>query len=274
MTRPRLLNTRGIFDPQKKFPRNRGIPGYNEGEHTYVLGFDVIATQYAAYRAYSHIQEVRGNAELADAFAKKAAEVKDLATKTWWDDKNQAFFARLNRDYKLEGSNRHGGGLDWGTVPYDDPDAATAQLLDLSHSRLEYPEVSFTKIGTIVSGTMGVTVEFTSPLLASVQGNWVEAQVRTLSGLGSKIAWSELRNLPIRSNTVTVRHEGTRKTLFTNQHGPALIWLASFEGEHDTLLVNGRAMKATVEKTAQGKTCSTARVTVGSGGSVTVEVPQ
>ena len=69
-----------------------------------------------------------------------------------------------------------------------------AQLLDLSHSRLEYPEVSFTKIGTIVSGTMGINLEYTSPLLSAVKGFWVEAQVRTLSGLGSKIGWAELRN--------------------------------------------------------------------------------
>ena len=52
MTRPRLLNARGIFDATKKFPKNRGIPGYNEGDHTYVLGFDVLVTQRAAYLAY------------------------------------------------------------------------------------------------------------------------------------------------------------------------------------------------------------------------------
>ena len=64
MTRPRLLNARGIFDAAKKFPKNRGIPGYNEGDHTYVLGFDVLVTQRAAYLAYAHIQEVRLKEEL------------------------------------------------------------------------------------------------------------------------------------------------------------------------------------------------------------------
>jgi len=44
MTRPRLLNIRGIFDPTSKFQPCRGIPGYNEGDKTYIVSFDVIAT--------------------------------------------------------------------------------------------------------------------------------------------------------------------------------------------------------------------------------------
>lgn len=275
MTRPRLMNIRGIFDPQKKFAWARGIPGYNEGEKTYVLGFDVLATQHAAYLAYAHIQEIHGNAERAQEFLKKAADVKELVTKTWWNEKAQTFYARLNKDYQLEaGDERRSRTLDWGTVPYDNPDTATEQLLDLSHSRLEYPEVSFTKIGTIVSGTMGINLEFTSPLLAATKGFWVETQVKTRSGLGSKIAWAELRNLPIRANTVTVRHEGLSKTVLTNQHGPAFLWLATFDGTHDTLLVNGRPAKAHLEQSTRGRTTSSVRVTVGAGGKVSVEIPK
>lgn len=274
MTRPRLMNVRGIFDPKKKFASARGIPGYNEGESTYVLGFDVLATQHAAYLAYAHLQEARGKAEVAQTFLNKAADVKSLVTKTWWNEQDQTYYARLTKDYKLEGGGGRTRDLDWGAVPYDDPDQATAQLLDLSRSRLEYPEVSFAKIGTIVSGTMGITLEFSSPLLAAVQGFWVETQVRTRSGLGSKIAWAELRNLPIRSNTVTVRHDGMTKTTFTNQHGPALLWLPTFDGAHDTLLVNGRPMKARTEKDAHDRAQSSVRVSVGPGGNVTVEVPK
>ena len=98
--------------------------------------------------------------------------------------------------------------------------------------------------------------------------------MRTLSGLGTNIAWAELRNLPIRDNEVTVRHEGTRKTVFTNQRGPALVWYAEFSGDHDTLLVNGNAAKARVEKAPADRTISRVRVTVGAGGTVTVAVPE
>jgi hypothetical protein len=296
MKRERLLNVRGAFDPHKKFQANRGIPGYDEGNQEYVLGVDLLATQYAAYLAYARIQGVRGKEELARSYLKMAADVKALVNSAWWNEKEQYFYARLDKDHKLEGSS--GGGLLYRDIVddepklksalseagrgagaevlyrYGDPDSATAQLLDLSRSRLEYPEVSFSKIGEIVNGTMGINLEFTSPLLAAVEGFWVETQVETLSGLGTKIAWAELRNLPIRANEVTVRHEGLRKTVFTNQRGPALIWLATFAGAHDTLLVNGRPVKARAEKGPLGRVTSSVRVTVGGGGTVNVEIPK
>jgi hypothetical protein len=50
MTRRRLLNMRGI-PGNGKFQLARGIPGYDEGNHDYVVGNDVLATQYAAYMA-------------------------------------------------------------------------------------------------------------------------------------------------------------------------------------------------------------------------------
>ncbi|WP_263416633.1 hypothetical protein [Terriglobus albidus] len=284
MTRPRLLNVRGIFDTKKKFPKNRGIPGYNESDHTYVLGFDVLASQRAAYLAYAHIQQVRQNAALAATFLAKAAAVEKLLRETWWNQTDQCFYARLNKDYQLEGRSGRGAGgaqtLDWnaegisGTGGFpraDDPNAVVSRLLDLSHARLEYPEISFTRVGDIISDIMGVNLQFTSPLLSSVEGNWVEVTVKTLSGLGNTIGWAEVRNLPIRACEVSVRHEGNRRTTFTNQRGPALIWRAIFDGRHDSLLVNGQPVKAAVETDDHGRSLSSVRVTVGAGGTVRVE---
>jgi hypothetical protein len=296
MNRPRLLNVRGMLDPSQKFQAARGIPGYDEGNHDYVLGADVLATQYAAYLAYARIQEFRGNADLARTYLKKAADVKTFINSTWWNEKEQYFYSRVGKDHKLEG---RGGGalLYWNAVDdgpkvksalgdsgrhlealyrYGDPDAAYARLLDTmtpGHSRMEYPEVPYSVVGTVVNGTMGINLETASALLSTVEGFWVEASVKTLSGLGSKIDWAELRNLPVRDNEITVRHEGGRKTVFTNQQGPALIWHAAFPGSHETLLVNGRAMKARTEKGPLGREDSWVRVTVGAGGTVSVEVP-
>jgi hypothetical protein len=159
---------------------------------------------------------------------------------------------------------------------YGDPDAARERLLQImtpGQSRMEYPEVPFSTVGVVVNGAMGINLEAASALLSSVSGSWIEAAVRTLPALGTSIAWAELRNLPIRANEVTVRHEGNRKTVFTNQQGPALVWYAAFPGLHDSLLVNGKASKARVEKAPPGRTISLVRVTVGAGGSVTVAVP-
>ena len=277
MSRPRLLNVRGVLDLNDKFQKARGIPGYNEGDHTYIVGFDVIQTQYAAYQAYANLQAVRGNAELYYKFMHKAGEVKALAEKSWWDEKDQRFYSRLSKDYTMVGGEgndpRQAGTLDWDAVHYDDPDAATARLEDLRGVRLEYPENSFTRIGTIVNGTMGINVVFTCPLASSVKGDWVETEVKTYPGLGTTVGWAELRNLPIRDNQVTVRHDGMTKTTFTNQRGPALIWLATFGGKHDSLLVNGRRVAAHPTKDSAGRDASYVRLAVGAGGKITVEVP-
>jgi hypothetical protein len=295
MKRDRILNVRGPLDPRKRFQAARGIPGYDEGNTEYALGVDLLATQYAAYLAHSHIEEVRGNEEPARRYLEKAVALKTFVNNTWWNEEGQYFYSYLDKDHNLKG--RGGADLLFRDIVddgpklksalgeggryagaevlyrYGDPDVATAQVLDLARSRLEYPEVSYSRIGAIVNGTMGINVEFTSPLLAAVEGWWVETQVKTLSGLGTKIAWAELRNLPIRANQVTVRHEGQRKTVFTNQQGPALIWQATFDGSHDILLVNGKPMEAQTERGFLGRKTSWVRVTVGPGGAVSVEIP-
>lgn len=52
-----------------------------------------LATQYAAYLAYARIQEIRGNAELARAYLKKADDVRALVNTKWWNEKEQRFIA-------------------------------------------------------------------------------------------------------------------------------------------------------------------------------------
>jgi len=297
MARPRLLNIRGI-PGGRKFQSARGIPGYDEGNHDYTVGSDLVATQFAAYLAYAQFQETRGDDESARAFLKKAEDVRALVDTRWWNEKEQCFYLRVGKDHNLEGRDA-GNFLYWGALEdgaklksaltdaggrrvevlyrYGDADAARERLIEImtpGHSRMEYPEIPFSIVGTVVNGTMGINIAPSSALLSSVQGNWVEADIRTLSGLGSHVTWAELRNLPIRANLVTVRQEGNRKTTFTNQRGPALVWYAAFPAQHETLLINGKATKARVEKAALGKTISTVRVTVGAGGTVTVAVPE
>lgn len=286
MTRPRLMNVRGIFDPAKKFPKARGIPGYDEQDPAYVLGFDVVRTLRAAYLAYAHIQQARRDAERASEFLKKASALENLIDSKWWNKDSECFYERLNANHQLEGCRPQQQGrslaLNWrsdvsadgeGFSGLNGQDVEVAQLLDLSHARLEYPEVSYSRVGDIVTTIMGIQLQYASPLLSSVDGGWVEVTVRTLPGLGSKIDWAEIRNLPIRASNVAVRHDGTRQTTLTNQHGPALIWRPAFAGQHASLLVNGRQADATMEADGQGKPISTVRVAVGAGGAVTVAIP-
>jgi hypothetical protein len=64
----------------------------------------------------------------------------------------------------------------------EDPDAEMTRLLDLSHARLEYPEVSFTRIGDIITTAMGVSLNYSPPTVSVTDGGWVELTVETISG--------------------------------------------------------------------------------------------
>ena len=297
MKRPRLMNVRGMIDPGKKFQAARGIPGYDEGDHKYVLGVDVLATQYAAYLAYAYIQEARRNVDQARIYLKKAAEVRTFLNTTWWNAREQHFYLQLDQDHQLEGRGgaillardavedgpkmksalQEAGRSIEVLYRYGDPDSGYDRMLDAAlnpRSRREYPEVPFSWVGALVNGTMGVTLEADSPLQSAISGYWVAAAIKTVPGLGTKVGWAELRNLPVRSNEITVRHEGIRKTVLTNQRGPAIIWKAAFPGSFETLLVNGRPAKAQSTRGPLDRVTSSVRVTVGAGGTVTVEVPK
>jgi hypothetical protein len=78
MKRERLMNIRGEFDPRNKFQVSRGIPGYEEGQKDFVVGVDLLAAEYAAYRAYSQMQGLRGNYEAAGVYASKDAAVQNF----------------------------------------------------------------------------------------------------------------------------------------------------------------------------------------------------
>jgi hypothetical protein len=275
MKRPRLLNVHGELDRTKKFPKNRGIPGYDEQDHTYVLGFDVLATERAAFLAYARLQQARFNEDLSSNYLQKAAAIENLLTNTWWNPTGQCFYARLNKDYQLEGRARRSD-LNWNIITHVEPDAFYQHLIDAAfstQSRREYPEIPFSWIGDLVNGTMGINLIYTSPLESALKGNWVEVMIQTQPALASKISWAELRNLPVRANEIGVRHDGNRKTKFTNQRGPALIWQAAFPGSHPTLLVNGKPMKAGIDTNAVDLV-SSVKVIVGAGGTATVEVPK
>ena len=311
MKRSRWMNVRGPLDLAAKFNFYRGDPSYTENQDGFVAGVDLLAVQYAAYLDYSRIQELRANSTAAAEYRQKAQAVKKLINETWWNEHDHQFYATLSKDHRLEGHaglqllyrDAAEPGLKTSAALDDllraikqDPssavedqshhaevlyrygasDVAYQQMLDLARpgrDRREYPEVSYSVIGAIVTGAMGIAVQSAPMSEAAQNGQFVDRAVRTLPALGSQTAWAELRNLPIRANTVAVRHEGNRLTTFTNTRGPALIWQPSFVGKFGVLLVDGHRIQARSGKDRSGREISWVRVTVGAGNSVRVEVP-
>lgn len=277
----------------------RGIPGYNESEQGYVAGIDLLAAEYAAWRDYAAIERMRGDDAGSKNAADQAAAIQSLVNTKWWNPAADGFYSTLDAQHQLEGHNA-ADVLYWGVAEegpkteaalknlltemahhspcaieeashyaeilyrYGASAAGYSVILDLArpgHCRQEYPEVSYSEIGAITTGVMGVSI---------VPG--VEPAVETLPGLTENTAWAELRNLPIGRNLVAIRHEGIRESAFTNLSGPALTWRAAFPGTHQLLIVDGKETEARTGKQS-GMVVSWVQVPVGSGDSVRVSVP-
>lgn len=280
-----------------RFQRSRGIPSYIEGRGWFVLGLDLLAIEYAGFRAYSQMAGVRKDAIAEREFSQKAIELKKLIDDAWWDPAAHRFHSMLSPDYKFIDADNFGLGdramLYYGAAldgpeaqtaldhlvekakgqpgpnveeeshyaeifyRYGRPDAAYATILDLTRAdkqRREYPEVSYSVIGAIVTGMMGVRAE-------------ADGTVWTRPSLVAQTQWAEIANLPVRSNVITVRHEGKVSTTLTNQSGPALTWAAAFPGSYATLRVDGKTVPA--EK-ANGQPYTFVHVTVAPGAAVRV----
>ncbi len=315
MRRPRLMNQRAAGDPDAKFARARGIPGYNEEDEDFVAGLDLIASEYAAFAAYARIQEAQGDLGAARVWLVKAAEVRAFANSAWWDEKSGAFYDRLTTEHRLASrgrDTRDTAELYWGMAAdgahlraalarlidqiqrmpsapieeqshypeelyrYGAPDVAYGQMLDLARAtrpRREYPEVSFSIVGAVVTGLMGVSVDPVVPgheaeLLEYFAGQFIT----TLPQLTPRTSWAELQHVPIWGNDVTIRHDGVSATVFTNNRGPAVVWHAAFPGRFETLAVDGQRTGASHELRPPGREISFVRVVVAPGASIRVGV--
>jgi hypothetical protein len=298
--------------PAQTPPFFRGDPSYEESRRDIALGVDMLATQYAGYRSYAAIQAIRGDVGEAQMYLRSASDVKRLINTTWWNPTARYFFSFLDKDHQFQG--RASADLLYRDVAeegpktqgalatllekmrsepasevepeshyaetlyrYGKPEVAYAVVMDLSRpgrERQEYPEVSYSVIGAIVNGLMGINVEPNAPIEDVAQGKRFETVVRTLPQLTAKTAWAELRNLPIGEGTITVRNYGERKTILINDEETDLNWEATFPGSFATLVVNGKPTDAHTEFRHFGHAVTWVRIKVRPGQSSRVETPE
>jgi hypothetical protein len=305
------MNIRGHVDPRNRFQRNRGIPSYDEGNPNFVVAVDQLAAQYAGYRAYARLAQLRGDTSEAKEFLLRAAAVRSFVNDTWWDKKSGNYYSRLNLGHQLEGHGLDTSLLYYGAAEdggkssavlksildaigekemgvegqsylpeilyrYSNPNVAYEQILDLTREdkgRREYPEVPYSVIGAIVNGLMGIEVEAAEPGKALQDSLYVEGPVVTTPQLTSQTQWAEVDDVPVRTNEIRVRHDGLRKSALENVSGPSLIWKACFPGSFPQLLVDGKAVGAKRSE-RHGQMISCAAITVGSGDIETVQTPE
>lgn len=310
MNRSRIINTSP--DNNRKFRNFRGIPGYNEEIPDYTASLDLIFTEEAAFYAYARLQQLRCNDEEALKFYNKAIEVENFINTVWWDGENQRYFTNLSKNHELSSRGFDRFILYWGSIndtsklrpiiktitnnhptntksgieglshlpevlyKYEQPEKAYDMLqLILRNDRREYPEASFSTIGAMVAGLMGIEMELYPRKASLVTGDYGEQILTTKSRLTNNTKWAEIKHVPIMRNDISVRHEGLTKTTLTNNSGPQLLWKAFFPGEYDNLLLNGNSVKANTEVlTANGEKVTWIKVIVGAGEKMTVQVPE
>lgn len=130
----------------------------------------------------------------------------------------------------------------------------------------DYPEVSFTLVGQVVAGLLGIEPD--------AHGN----RLSTLSQLpASGMNWLQVAHIPIGKGMITVRHDGATRSTLTNEStaGEAQMrWHARFAGVYSTLTVNGVPAKARIEQPegSGGPTYTYVDVTVHPQSTVTVQV--
>jgi len=289
-------------EAKSRFGNNRGIPTYNEGGRgETILGIDMTASLIAAYKAYAKILEQSGESTQAEAYVKKAAKEQQFLDDFWWDEKSNTYrsiwYADKTFDYFMVGDNQaylhylyyfdaiadeekiksliadYTSNFDKLIVElksylpimfYENgqTEMANQMIIDLcsaDNQRRDYPENSFTVIEHITRGLMGINVKA------------AENTVSTISRLEKKEDWAEMKNIPLLSNSISVKHFGKDKTVTTNLNGQSIKWRAQIPGRHEFLYVNG-VKKPSSQGKDHGQLYSWCEVELRKGEEVTVSV--
>ncbi len=283
-----------------------GIATYDEDLQDEILvGADLLAAQYAAFRDYAAIERFRGDSDAAAHFNRKADLLQSLYNSHWWDAKRRRYFGALGENgkfaddlkesngrctlelplyyglieegfkteavldelenrLKLDQTALHGivGGVEGRTYlpdifyKYGRSRAgyrALMAMIDPGLKRREYPEVSYTVIGNLGTGLMGIRP------LAPAQ------TIETFPQLTTETSWAALHQVPVGRNVVSVKQVKNNETALTNEKGPVLAWRAAFPGKFRALFSNGKEIPAShaVRSSGTAETYSMVRVASG-----------
>ncbi len=268
----------------------QGIPTYWEGDGPRAItGSDLVASQFAANRAFGSILRLSGDSVEAQGYLDTANRLKRYFNDQWWN-------AELGR---FQTSILEGGAFDTTHVPLlqilplyfgiVEPGSQREHLIenlvegilvevnvylaevyyangreqiafqylmrqmDPELPRREYPENPFTAVGTTVRFFLGINPQSSGGL------------VETKSALVPEVEWVRVDHVPVLSNEISVRHDGLHSTRFENETGAPLIWLAVFKGRHREISVDGHSFDAESRQNEMGELESFVRVSVATG---------
>jgi len=288
------INGDGLLEHLSKYGF-RGLASYNEENWEILVGADLVAAQYAGYLAYANIQELRGKDSLSKEYMAKAKRLSIAFDENWWNENAQGYYAAVLQDHSYWGIDNLAP-LYFGIVEdrrktnlaldnlvkqkphhvegkshlpetfykYGRNDAAYEALLELADpglERREYPEVSYSMLGSVATGMMGISPDARCSMIS------------TVPRLIDEKEWVKIQNVPVLENEISVCHRGNSETTFTNQSGVVVHWKACFRTKKRELLLDGSLTKAIQETGTDFQKYSYVTVPVERGETHTLKVP-
>lgn len=292
-------NRNGVADEDGTGRIFQGVASYNENREQLVEAGDGIGSQYQALLAYAQAQAARRDHRGAAATARRAAALRAHFVANWWSEQAGRYIRAFDvtgaakTDFGKENSwfmpmkqitppgPRTEAYLDfidasvtalppfnieaytylpetffqWGRV-----EQGWKWLRYVADSRSTYPEVSYTVIGNIAEGLLGI------------RANAPAAALSTVPNLPAAVPWLELDHIPLGRHDIAVRHDGPASSTLTHHAGPRpLVWTARFRGRHRWARVAGHRRPVAV-RTHLGQPVSEVRVLVPAGRRTTVSI--
>ncbi|MGM9752569.1 MAG: hypothetical protein ACI3ZK_00750 [Candidatus Cryptobacteroides sp.] len=277
MSRPRYMNVPDNFNEWESFHTCRGLASYVENFRNLTVSADLIASIYAGFSACAEIYFIRGDEQKSIECASAAEQYRLLLENEWWSDSLERYYNFWTSDkefHKGEGTSyilwfgiaqnperiqasiKELQSKDWNVETlsyfpviycrYGYEKAAYNQIVSLPHrERSSYPEVSYGVVEGIVCGLMGLEPDASSRCLG------------TLSRFGSSSSDQiALDGISVLGGKVNLQHRGRAYSAMKSFVEEKFVWKASFEGEYDSLLLNGEAVAARQYCGLDGKTYS------------------
>jgi hypothetical protein len=298
LKRTRIMNQRLS---KGKFVQARGIPSYTEGEDNFNVGTDLLAAEYRAFESLRVMAASRHQVRLAHRYGATAVEILDLIENKAWSQEDNRFMGFFSRDGGRHGSGDamvlyFGATKDSGHIRaalshiesdeylkkigieeesylpqtlyrYGEKDAAYRIIMDLTRpdkDRRDYPEVSFSVIGAIVTGMMGLEV---------VDENRSHPLLHSISRLRSASDRAKLSGVRVRDYVVDLEQVGDGRSIMTNRSKAQIYWQAAFPGTVPFLIVNGHRVRSRTSLDPSSSPVSWVVAAVPSGATVSVSRP-
>ena len=277
---------------------NRGLATYWEaGGQRAETGADLVAAQYAANIAYARMLLIRDEAIEATKYFNIADRLFKLFNYNWWYKEEGRFYASQLKNEVFDTSNikamqiyslyfdivdnhrkpslflnlQEGVNIEENSYMADVfyKNGLTEKgfehllkQLDPKLRRREYPENSYTAIGTIVNHVVGLKSYAT------------ENAILTRSGLPSSTKWVHIKNIPVQGRELDILQVGQTETEILITKGEPMLWYPRFTGEFEYLLVNGKRRAVQKKYDNRGNPESQLTIKLTKGQTYRVQVPR